>query len=169
MNKNIRDKINYAVEIINSIETDNLEKAKEINQLYDNIGEEESFNVNNMLLLYFKNIFINKKYNLFNNTFFYYIENLRTFKTDNIHLYYSIFYNLATLPREVVNKNYTLETLIDRLENDNNLLNTLNDYDFECLISTCLCRNLIDLTNRANSLMLIQENTENKFNRENYI
>ena len=97
MNKNIRDKINYAVEIINSIETDNLEKAKEINQLYDNIGEEESFNVNNMLILYFKNIFINKNYNLFNNTFFYYIENLRTFKTDNIHLYYSIFYKLSII------------------------------------------------------------------------
>lgn len=169
MNKNIRDKINYAVEIINCIETDNLDKAKEINQLYDSIDEEKSFNVNNMLILYFKNIFLNKKYNILNNTFFYFIENLRTFKSDNIHLYYSIFYNLATLPREVVNENYTLATLIGRLEHDDVLLNTLNDYDFECLISTCLCRNLIDLVNQANSLMLLQKNTNNEFNRENYI
>ena len=42
--------------------------------------DDEKFNVDNMLLMYFRNIFFNKKYEALNETFYYFLENLKTFK-----------------------------------------------------------------------------------------
>lgn len=164
--KDIRKKMNYSIEIINAIENNDINQSNTLIRLFDDLPNDEKFNVDNMLLMYFRNIFFNKKYEALNETFYYFLENLKTFKQENIHLYYSIWYNIATShPTDI----YNLNNLVALLEARPDISNCLNDYDFQCLISTLICQDKLELVNRVNRIMLGQKDENKIIESEQYI
>ena len=164
--KDIRKKMNYSIEIINAIEHNDINQSNALIRLFDNLPNDKKFNVDNMLLMYFRNIFFNKKFEMLNETFYYFLENLKTFKHENIHLYYSIWYNIATShPTDT----YNLKNLVALLETQPDIANCLNDYDFQCLISTLVCQDKIELVNRVNRIMLGQKDENKIMESEQYI
>ena len=64
--KDIRKKMNYSIEIINAIENKDINQSSALIRLFDDLPNDEKFNVDNMLLMYFRNIFFNKKYEALN-------------------------------------------------------------------------------------------------------
>lgn len=153
-----RSMLNDSVQLINAIQNNNLDQTK---LLCKKFAEDYNFNgqgIESAIFMYIKNVLFSKNYQLLNNSFYYLIENLNFIHKFNIHLYFSIWYKLATLPEEAnVNKKYTLINLVNELENNEEMLESLTAYDFEYLITTCICRNELDLMNRINNLMGLQK------------